>query len=231
MLPGPGKYGIIISKIPVMQSGLQTITSEYLPHYIFSYCHSLETLMQFPVSRVTLVVVDLSGEIELPHEICQYYYSLMARFKDIRWVYMVGRSCHSHAQTLLAGPASTFIADSEPVSRLGEVLCSGEEVCVRADAEARIHQRRNTVGLSDVPVSRRAVNALTFSERKVLRLLAKGWGINQIASLLKKSNKTISAQKNSAMRRLSLRSNAQMYAWINSTQGIKELNVYSAFGE
>lgn len=36
---------------------------------------------------------------------------------------------------------------------------------------------------------------LTLSERKVLRLLGKGWGINQIASLLKKSNKTISAQK------------------------------------
>jgi DNA-binding NarL/FixJ family response regulator len=36
---------------------------------------------------------------------------------------------------------------------------------------------------------------LTLSERKVLRLLGKGWGINQIATLLKKSNKTISAQK------------------------------------
>jgi DNA-binding NarL/FixJ family response regulator len=37
--------------------------------------------------------------------------------------------------------------------------------------------------------------ALTHSERKVLRLLGKGWGINQIATLLKKSNKTISAKK------------------------------------
>ena len=235
MLQGQGKYGIIISKIPVMQSGLKTITSEYLPHYIFSYCHSLEALMQFPVYRVTLVIVDLSGEIELPHEICQHYYSLMTRFKDIRWVYMVGRSCHTHAQALLAGPGSTFIADSEPVTRLGEALCMGEESCVRSDPdpspEARAHQRQIAVGVSDFPVSDSAASALTFSERKVLRLLAKGWGINQIASLLKKSNKTISAQKNSAMRRLSLRSNAQMYAWINSTQGIKELNVYSAFGE
>ena len=59
---------------------------------------------------------------------------------------------------------------------------------------------------------------LTLSERKVLRLLGKGWGINQIAMLLKKSNKTISAQKNSAMRRLSIHSNAEMYAWINSSQ-------------
>src|SRR5690606_4121076 len=72
---------------------------------------------------------------------------------------------------------------------------------------------------------------LTLSERQVLRLLGKGWGINQIASLLNKSNKTISAQKNSAMRRLSLHGNAEMYAWINSSQGMRELNLISAYGE
>ncbi|EIH8036955.1 helix-turn-helix domain-containing protein, partial [Shigella flexneri] len=72
---------------------------------------------------------------------------------------------------------------------------------------------------------------LTLSERKVLRLLGKGWGINQIAALLKKSNKTISAQKNSAMRRLSIHSNAEMYAWINSSQGARELNLPSVYGE
>ena len=36
MLPGHDQYGIIISKLPVMQSGLKTITSECLPDYIFS---------------------------------------------------------------------------------------------------------------------------------------------------------------------------------------------------
>ena len=82
-----------------------------------------------------------------------------------------------------------------------------------------------------VSMSPEMISSLTLSERKVLRLLAKGWGINQIASLLKKSNKTISAQKNSAMRRLSLNGNAQMYAWINSEQGMKELNIYSEHGE
>ncbi|MDF3648298.1 hypothetical protein P3S36_09695, partial [Enterobacter hormaechei] len=50
-------------------------------------------------------------------------------------------------------------------------------------------------------------------------------------TLLNKSNKTISAQKNSAMRRLSLRSNADMYAWISSTQGMRELSLMSAYGE
>ncbi|MEG6300945.1 helix-turn-helix transcriptional regulator, partial [Enterobacter hormaechei] len=84
---------------------------------------------------------------------------------------------------------------------------------------------------SDIEEESEQMIALTHSERKVLRLLGKGWGINQIATLLNKSNKTISAQKNSAMRRLSLRSNADMYAWISSTQGMRELSLMSAYGE
>ncbi|MDZ6697083.1 hypothetical protein U4W40_16875, partial [Escherichia coli] len=49
--------------------------------------------------------------------------------------------------------------------------------------------------------------------------------------LPKKSNKTISAQKNSAMRRLAIHSNAEMYAWINSAQGARELNLPSVYGD
>jgi len=94
----------------------------------------------------------------------------------------------------------------------------------------RISQTLLKPELEELDESRDEV-MLTHSERKVLRLLGKGWGINQIAALLKKSNKTVSAQKNSAMRRLSLRSNAEMYAWINSNKGMKELNLFSAYGE
>lgn len=231
MLPGQGKYGIIISKIPVMQSGLNTITSEYLPHYIFSHCYSLETLTQLPINMATVVIVDLSGEIERPHEICRYYCSLMVRFKHIHWIYVVGRACSAHAETLLVRPESTCISDSDPVTRLGEALCVREAIGAGTEPGVPPVHPVAAVGARDFTISQEKLRVLTFSERKVLRLLAKGWGINQIASLLKKSNKTISAQKNSAMRRLSLCSNAQMYAWINSTQGMKELNVHSAYGE
>ncbi|MCI3827225.1 hypothetical protein MQC73_04155, partial [Escherichia coli] len=52
-----------------------------------------------------------------------------------------------------------------------------------------------------------------------------------VRTFLKKSNKTISAQKNSAMRRLAIHSNAEMYAWINSAQGARELNLPSVYGD
>ncbi len=138
---------------------------------------------------------------------------------------MVGHACFPLAVEFLMRPESSLISDSEPVKRFIEVIRAG-----KLSAE-RISQTLFSPEMDNLGDDAGETVILTFSERKVLRLLAKGWGINQIAALLKKSNKTISAQKNSAMRRLSLRSNAEMYAWINSAQGMKELNLYSAYGD
>lgn len=225
MLPGQGKFGIIISRIPVMQSGLKAIVGEHLPDYELSFCRSQDELTLLQLRRAVLVIADLSGEIEHPGNICEHYYSLMTQYRDIHWVFMVGSTCFPLAVQLLMRPESTLISDSEPVKRLIEVVRAG------GLAAERISQTLISPEVERIGEEQQKMVILTLSERKVLRLLAKGWGINQIAALLKKSNKTISAQKNSAMRRLSLRSNAEMYAWINSAQGMKELNIYSAYGD
>ncbi|AIK81209.1 putative regulator [Klebsiella pneumoniae] len=149
----------------------------------------------------------------------------MTQYRDIHWVFMVSDSLYPLAVELLIRPESSLISESEPVNRLIEVICAGSRAAEQIS-------RTLFAGDEDSDfASYHSAAMLTLSERKVLRLLAKGWGINQIAALLKKSNKTISAQKNSAMRRLSLRSNAEMYAWINSAQGMQELNINSAYGE
>lgn len=225
MLPGQGKYGIIISKTPVMQRGLKAIAGEHLPEYAFGACGSLEELTLLQLRQAALVVADLSGEIHQPREVCEGYHSLMTQYGDIHWVYMIGHSCYLHAMEILVCTQSSLVSSHESVKHLVEVI--------RADDTAResVSQTLVSSTLGNSEEIRPTAIFLTLSERKVLRLLAKGWGINQIAALLKKSNKTISAQKNSAMRRLSLRSNAEMYAWINSAQGMKELNIDAAFGE
>ena len=190
MLPGQGKFGVVISKIPVMQSGLKVIFNENLPDYELSFCRSHDELTLLQLRRAVLVV-----------------------------------SLYPLAVELLIRPESSLISESEPVNRLIEVICAGSRAAEQIS-------RTLFAGDEDSDfASYHSAAMLTLSERKVLRLLAKGWGINQIAALLKKSNKTISAQKNSAMRRLSLRSNAEMYAWINSAQGMQELNINSAYGE
>ncbi|HCR6509125.1 TPA: response regulator transcription factor, partial [Shigella flexneri] len=179
-----------------------------------------------------LVIADLAGESEDPRSVCEHYYSLISQYREIHWVFMVSRSWYSQAVELLMCPTATLLSDVEPIENLVKTVRSGNTHAERISAMLTSPAMTETHDFSYRSV------ILTLSERKVLRLLGKvlrllgkGWGINQIASLLKKSNKTISAQKNSAMRRLAIHSNAEMYAWINSAQGARELNLPSVYGD
>ena len=227
MLPEYCKFAVIISKIPVMQSGLKSIMQMNFPDYELNFCLSLEQLTLLQLRRTDVVIVDFSGDIGNPRSLYEQYYTLLSQYRDIHWIFMISRQHYALAVEFLMRPESTLLSDSESVERgikaiqQGRLYAGGvsESLLILSQDDADIEDDSNRLAM------------LTLSERKVLRLLAKGWGINQIATLLKKSNKTVSAQKNSAMRRLSLRSNAEMYAWLNSNQGMKELNLYSAYGE
>ena len=54
MLPGQGKFGVVISKIPVMQSGLKVIFNENLPDYELSFCRSHDELTLLQLRRAVL---------------------------------------------------------------------------------------------------------------------------------------------------------------------------------
>ncbi|MES0531030.1 helix-turn-helix transcriptional regulator [Citrobacter portucalensis] len=226
MLPGRCKNAIIISKSPIIQTGLKGIMQGKFADYELTYCRSVEELTLLQLRCADLVIADLTGDCNYPRSVCEQYYSLLSQYRDIHWVFLVSRIFYPLAVELLMCPVSSLLSDAEPIESLVNVIHAGNTRAERiskallsppAMPQLLDHSARSIV--------------LTLSERKVLRLLGKGWGINQIATLLKKSNKTISAQKNSAMRRLSINSNAEMYAWINSSQGSRELNLPSVYGE
>lgn len=226
MLRGRCKNAIIISKLPIIQTGLKGVMQGQFSDYELTYCRSVEELTLLQLRCSDTVIADLTGDCSNPRAICDQYYSLLSQYRDIHWVFLVSRLFYPLAVELLMCPVSSLLSDAEPIESLVNVIHSGNTRAERISkvllsppiyAELQDHSARSIV--------------LTLSERKVLQLLGKGWGINQIAMLLKKSNKTISAQKNSAMRRLSIHSNAEMYAWINSSQGARELNLPSVYGE
>lgn len=183
MLPGHGKFGVIISRIPVMQSGLKAILKEHLPDYELSFCGSQDELTLLQLRRAVLVLVDLSGHIEHPRNICEHYYSLMNQYRDIHWIFMIGQSCFPLAVEFLIRPDSSLVSDNEPVRHLIDVIRTGG-----LSAE-RISQMLFSPEMENLGDEASGMVILTPSERKVLRLLAKGWGINQIAALLKKVTK------------------------------------------
>jgi len=198
--------------------------SRYFPDYKRAFCRSNEELTLLQLRRATVIIVDISGEQRNARTLCDQYYRLQNQYREIHWIYLVPRAIYPLAVELLIRPESTLLSDIEPIDGVVNAIRSGSKSAERISQTLLKPEPEELYDNQDDVM-------LTFSERKVLRLLGKGWGINQIATLLKKSNKTVSAQKNSAMRRLSLTSNAEMYAWINSTKGMKELSLFSAYGE
>lgn len=225
MLPLKSKHGVVISKVPVMQCGLSGLMDRHFPDYELTCCRSLQELTLLQLRRADVIIADISGDYRNPRGTLEQYYGLLNQYRDIHWIFLVSRPLYPLAVELLMRPESTLLSDMEPTEGVISAIRAGSE---RAE---RISQTLLMPETPDLDEESEQFVALTHSERKVLRLLGKGWGINQIATLLKKSNKTVSAQKNSAMRRLSLRSNADMYAWISSTQGMRELSLMSAYGE
>lgn len=219
------KLCLIISALPVYQSGIRTIMKENFPEYeVVKHSH-IEALTPAQLYKANLIIIDLRADHLQGKSLCERYYALMNQYKEIRWIFMVSQLAYPLAVEYLLRPSSTLLSEAEPIPQLINAIRQ------QSDQIDSI----STLLLSPAPLAAEtpvmSVVRLTQSERQVLRLLAKGWAVNQIAMLLKKSNKTVSAQKNSAMRRLALRGNAEMYAWLNTAQGLKELNLLPAWEE
>ncbi|MFK3660766.1 LuxR C-terminal-related transcriptional regulator [Scandinavium sp. NPDC088450] len=213
------KFCLIISKLPVYQSGIRTIIKENFPEYEVVKYSSVEALTSTQLDKANLIIIDLRADHLQEKSLCERYYALMNQYKESRWIFMVSQAAYPFAIEYLLRPASTLLSEAEPVPQLVNAIRK------QSDQIDHISMLLLSPDSSPVEPSMGKIVTLTHSERQVLRLLAKGWAVNQIAMLLKKSHKTVSAQKNSAMRRLALRGNAEMYAWLNSTQGMKVLNL------
>lgn len=225
MLSEKYRCAVVISRAPIIQFGLGAIMAQSFNEYEIIYCTTPEEITLSLLEHANVVIVDLTSDVRQARSACKKYYSLMMQQVDTHWIFIVSLPIYPLAVELLLRSESTLLSSMEPVEGIINAVRSGNR---RAEIISRSLLAENVS--DDEEVSAPALS-LTYSERQVLRLLGKGWGINQIASMLKKSNKTVSAQKNSAMRRLSLRSNAELYAWINSSDGAKILNLNPLYGE
>ncbi|WP_312212573.1 LuxR C-terminal-related transcriptional regulator [Pseudescherichia sp.] len=225
MLSEKYRCAVIISRAPIIQFGLGAIMAQSFCEYEIIYCTTPEEMTLSLLQHANVIIVDLTNDLRQARSACKKYHSIMVQLLDIHWVFIVPLPIYPLAVELLLRSESTLLSSMEPVDGIINAVRSGNR---RAEIISRSL-------LSENPYDEEEASApalsLTYSERQVLRLLGKGWGINQIASMLKKSNKTVSAQKNSAMRRLTLRSNAELYAWINSGDGAKILNLNPTYGE
>ncbi|WP_312985485.1 helix-turn-helix domain-containing protein [Atlantibacter sp.] len=224
MLPIYNRQGIVVSETPLMHTGLQKVVDSHIERMGLVHFTDVKNIGNSELMRASVVIAELGGDEHKLARECDIYYSLISRFREVHWVFLVPRACFAKAVEWLMRPETTLLSTCESTETIANAIFLGSQKVERISHSLLAIKEDSNSDDENTPL-------LTASEKQVLRLLAKGWGINQIAQLLKKSNKTISAQKHSAMRRLALKSNAEMYGWINSFQGLKELNLLSMHRE
>jgi len=222
VLQGYNKQAIVVSETPLIHTGLQNVVDSHIKQMGLLHFSDVNSISYNELIRTSVVIVELGGDEQKLVNECETFYSLINQFREIHWIFLVSKNCFAKAVEWLMRPETTLLSTCESIDSVARAILLGSQ---------KVERISDSLLTSEVEKgSEEEVHPLlTVSEKQVLRLLGKGWGINQIAQLLKKSNKTISAQKHSAMRRLSLKTNADMYAWINSFQGLKELNLLSMY--
>ncbi|HEY3589749.1 MAG TPA: LuxR C-terminal-related transcriptional regulator [Buttiauxella sp.] len=213
------RRAVVISKRPLMREGLQYVMSQKESHSSLVLLENFLDLKPEILANVDVVIVELDKPLQEIIEACDLLNHLQNQHQQLRWVFTLPAELVNIAVERLLTNKTSLLSLYEPMSSIIEHIfnCDGE---VERISSHLLKEKAAQVSTND------AVRPnLTFAERRVLRLLSKGWQLAQIAALVEKNYKTISAQKSSAMRRLALKTDAEMYAWMISENGMKELNL------
>ncbi|WP_321847737.1 response regulator transcription factor [Burkholderia diffusa] len=113
--------------------------------------------------------------------------------------------------------ARGFVGKEEPLERLVTVVreVTRGAYCVNTllDAEAGVYRTASVATAKNGTSSAcQPPETLTLREREVLRCFATGMSVSDIAAKFRRSPKTISAQKQSAYRKLGIRTDFELYA-------------------
>lgn len=216
MTAGSYKDGAVISRSAIIAAGIESLILRNFDNINLSVCDvKCDGQLSLTVNN-DIIFCDLSGENH-NDDIYYHYLESVHSGQKCQWVMLISADEQQYEKwhglpNIHLIPL--LVPETELINLLHPFLdCMYIPGDTEADAEA--------CSSAQIPQEH---HKLTASEKRVLRLLGRGLGVNQVANVLQKSNKTISAQKRSALRRLSLRSNADMYAWINSEAGKVELS-------
>ena len=218
-LRNPFCRALVISKRPLMREGLQFLMKERAEKSSLIFLDNYLDLRPEILLHVDVAVIELDSTLQEIFGACDFFNQLQNQYRQVEWVFTLPANLVNIAIERLLTSNTALLSLHEPMNSIIEhVFNCGSQI-------ERIS--RHLLQEKAVNASSNMMNnaRLTFSERLVLRLLSKGWQLAQIATLLEKSYKTISAQKSSALHRLELKTDAEMYAWMLSEHGMQELNL------
>jgi two-component system capsular synthesis response regulator RcsB len=199
------KYNVVISaQEPLTRLGMEQIAFMAAPGcHVYSDINSINMAL-FTIVDISadLLITDMFDGLNTPTQDGEVLLSLChhnPQLKVIIYTQYLTPELHAllrHCQQV------SFVSRKAPLQEVCQAFTS-TLAGGRYYNPAVIPKRKSIVN---------SVNSLTSSEKKVLSFLLKGYSQNQIAHLLSRSIKTISAQKCSTVRKLGIKRDAELFS-------------------
>ncbi|MET3219149.1 DNA-binding response regulator [Burkholderia stabilis] len=216
---------VILDDHAVVQHGIASyLTEDSGIEVVASFAKSRELIGWLRVNRVDVLLLDYTlgpGEIDGLNLVKV----VNTRFPDCRILMMSSSDTPATATMSMRAGALGFFGKSEDLSELahairvvakGGIYISAELAAQIGSTAAPNSRELNMKANRDAVPS--AVSGLSTDlglssrEHEVLRCYLAGMSVSDIASKFSRSPKTISAQKQSAFRKLGIRSDAELFA-------------------
>jgi DNA-binding NarL/FixJ family response regulator len=187
---------VIVDDHPLVREGLARVIGHRDDFEVIGEADSIESALELDVSRVDVCTLDLSlpgiGGLEGMN-------ALRERWPGVRFLVLTVHPEDSHAAACAQRGASGFLPKS----------ASPDEIRTAIAGVADGGQYFSETALAAI-VMQRDVTPLTTRELEVLRLLARGQRITDIARQLEVSVKTVSTHKMRLQRKLGASNTAQI---------------------
>lgn len=201
----PEKKIVILDAHPVFTKGLKHIIDNEDGFSVVDCCHNLSDLeLSLAVIPADILIVDCSGQDD-ESELKKLITHLYAAYPEMAIV-MLGEShrhqhlCREMQDNVKAYLSKTF-SEENIIKGLGRVR------------HFLLKKRNNNSTLPPINEVTKSEELpwLTKRERKVIECLQSGFSVTQTARHVNRSVKTISTQKRTAMRKLGITSEKELY--------------------
>lgn len=199
----------VVAPIPLLQTGMAHFIQNLVPplHFVVMVSSLEQLLAQWEPPQIDLLIVVLSGSPQVIARDTQQLLLLCERVPTLRIVVCTYCRDIELLTRLYARPLISLLARQEPqeqtrrdmaLALTGTKVCSPSiEMCLQPSSSPALEQSNWGV--------------LTQSEHKVLEYLQQGMSVSDVADLLHRSVKTISAHKCNSMRKLGVRNDAELF--------------------
>jgi len=199
------KKVILLEEHPIYTLGLKYIINHENGLRVVDCCHNKsELFLSLRVMSADMVIVDCSGHYS-DHEVEKLFSRIYAHSPHTAIVMLGESSQHQHLFGKMKGKITAYLCKSFTPDEILEVL--------RQVKRTLQHERKHRIAFASASKAPEPdeLRWLTNKEKMVIEYLQSGFSVSQTAARFNRSIKTISTQKRSAMRKLGITSERELF--------------------